>query len=88
MTSGPYIAGQWPKRQGEVIRVALDRFKDHDTLDIRVWCENNSGDLRPSKSGITLAVRHLPALANSIEKVLAEAERRGLVGGNQAEAVT
>jgi hypothetical protein len=51
---------------------------------VRTWYRD--GDtLKPSKSGITLAVKHLPALADALARSLDAARELGLLddGGEQ-----
>ena len=79
--NSPVIVAEWPKNSRETVRVSLDQYRDRDTIDIRSWWTDAAGKLRPGKSGITLAVRHLPDLAEAIDKALAEAKGRGLLDG-------
>jgi hypothetical protein len=55
MSGAPFIAGEWPKAKGEVIRVTLDEFKGRPTVDIRQWYTGRDGELHPSKTGICCA---------------------------------
>jgi hypothetical protein len=75
------LIAAWPKNSREEIRVNLDRFKERDTIDIRVWWFDGD-ERKPGRSGITLAVRHLASLAEALAKALVEAERRGLLSGD------
>lgn len=81
----PLVISEWPRNAREVIRVALDHYQGRHTVNFRVWYHD--GDvLKPGKSGITLAVRHLPAMADAIAKALDEARELGLLvddGGAQ-----
>ncbi len=47
--------------------------------------ENMPGALRPTRSGLSLAVHHLPALADALTAALIVARERGLLpNGNGA----
>lgn len=68
----------------EIVRVTIDRYNVRQIINIWVWFRD--GDkVKPSKSGIALALKHLPALADSLAKALAEAAALGLLedGGAQ-----
>jgi hypothetical protein len=68
----PLVVAEWPKNgRGEVLRVALDRYKKNPVIDCRTWWPDAEGVVRPGK-GITVSVKHLSQLASA----LAEAERR------------
>jgi hypothetical protein len=54
----------------ESIRIALDLFNGRHTIDVRAWWKDDVGNLRPVRGGITIAVRHLPALADGLANAL------------------
>jgi Transcriptional Coactivator p15 (PC4) len=70
---------KWDRNRREVVRVALDFSNDKHTINARVWFRDDDDVLKPGKTGITLAVRHLPALANAMGKALATAGDLGLI---------
>jgi hypothetical protein len=43
------------------------------------WRRNSEGNWRPDRSGLTLSVKHLPALTDGLTLALAEAQRLGLI---------
>lgn len=59
-------------------------YNGKHTINVRVWYRDDD-EVKPSKSGITLAVKHLPALADAVAKALDRARELGLVddGGEQ-----
>jgi hypothetical protein len=60
------------------VRVALDLYNGRHTINARVWYRD--GDtLKPGKSGITLSIKHLPALAEGLGRALARAQELGLL---------
>jgi hypothetical protein len=71
----PFTAGEWP-RNG---RIRLDRYKHHVIVDCRTWWRDAAGELRPGRGGLTLSVRHLPALAEALDTALAHAMALGLL---------
>ena len=80
----PVVIAEWDRNAREVVRVTLDYFKEHYTINVRIWYHSGR-ELRPSRSGITLAVKHLPAMAEAIHAALARAQQLGLLnnGGEQ-----
>jgi hypothetical protein len=61
----------------EVVRVALDQYNGRHTINGRVWYHDDDDVLKPGKTGITLALKHLPALADAMGKALATARDLG-----------
>jgi hypothetical protein len=80
----PLTVAEWDRNSREIVRVALDQYNGRHAINVRIWyCDD--GVVKPSKSGITLAVKHLPVLADTLGKALARAIELGLVaeGGGQ-----
>lgn len=72
----PIILSDWPRSDRERIRVTLDA----DVVDIRAFFVGDPQEpARAGRTGITLPVQHLPALATGIRHALREARERGLV---------
>jgi hypothetical protein len=40
------------------VRVALDQYNGRHTIKARVWYHDDDDDLKPGKTGITLALRN------------------------------
>ena len=62
------IVAEFERNGREVVRITLETFKGHKTINIRTWYRDRGGELRPSRSGIAMSIRHLPALAEGITK--------------------
>jgi Transcriptional Coactivator p15 (PC4) len=75
----PIIIAEWNRNDREVVRISLDQFNGRDTIDIRSWWRDSDGDLKPGRGGLTLAVKHLPALAEGLADALDRARALGLV---------
>jgi hypothetical protein len=78
-TRFPIIIAEWQRNSREVVRVSLDRFNNRDTIDIRSWWRDGDGTFKPGRGGLTLAVKHLPALADGLADALQRARILGLV---------
>lgn len=76
--SFPIVVAEWDRNSREVVRVALDHFNGRHTVNARVWYRDDDA-LKPGKTGITLAVKHLPALADAMAKALTKARELGLI---------
>ncbi|MGA8157124.1 MAG: PC4/YdbC family ssDNA-binding protein [Rhodoplanes sp.] len=72
-------AAAWARNGRETIQVALDQYQSRDIIDVRTWYSDGVGTLRPTRSGVSLAVRHLPALADALTAALLVARERGLL---------
>lgn len=80
----PIVIAEWPRNSREIVRVALDRYHGHITVDCRSWYRDDAA-LKPGRSGITLAVKHLPALAEAMARALEAAADLGVLddGGDR-----
>jgi hypothetical protein len=75
----PIIIAEWQRNTREIVRIALDRFNNRETIDIRAWWQDSEGNWRPGRSGLTLAIKHLPDLADGLANALQRARVLGLV---------
>jgi len=64
------IVASWPKNVRETLVVRLDIFKGRPIVDVRTWYEGEDGKLLPGRGGLTVSIRHLPALADAISRAL------------------
>lgn len=62
------IVEEWPRKDGEVVRVTLDEYNGHPTIDVRTWWRDGKGDWRPGKSGFTIGRAHLDRLTDALVK--------------------
>jgi hypothetical protein len=69
---------EFKKNGRECVRVVVELFKGSTVNAVRVWYRDQAGELRPGRSGISMAIKHLPALAEGLVKALAWARERGL----------
>ena len=69
----PIVIAQWDRNAREVVRVALDRYSERNTIDLRIWYRDGD-QLRPARAGVTLSLKHLPALAQAIAEALRQAK--------------
>ena len=77
------------KNRSEELRIALKDYEGHDYVDIRTYIEpySDHGQGRvPTKKGITLAVRKLPALIDAIREAEERARSAGLLKGETEAA--
>lgn len=81
------IVAEWPKNGRETLRVRLDTFKDQAIVDCRAWYATGDGTMKPGRGGLTVSIRHLPALANALAKAVEIANAAGLIpsGGPQTD---
>ena len=79
----PCLIASWLKNGRETLQVKLDNFKGHAVIDCRAWYAGAGGELKPGRGGLTISVKHLPALASALAKALDVAIKAGLVKGQQ-----
>ena len=60
------------KNKSEVIRIQLKEYEGHKLVDIRVWYEDENGEYKPTKKGISFN-RHLSMnVSNAITEVMSD----------------
>ncbi len=79
--SAEIVISEWQKNSRERLRVRLYLFKGQAVIDLRAWYEFGDGTLKPGRGGLTIALRHLPALADATAKALNAARASGLLPG-------
>ncbi len=75
----PLIIAEWPRNTRETIRVTLDQYQGHSTVDIRSWYSDSGGTAKPSNKGLTLGVSHLERLSDSLSLALEHARTHDLI---------
>ena len=75
----PVIVSEWQKNTRETVRISLSTYQRRQTIDCRLWYDSGEGIQKPSPKGLTLALAHLPALADGIAKALQIAIENGLI---------
>jgi hypothetical protein len=78
-SSFPIVVAEWPRNSREVVRVSIDVYNGRHTVNARIWFYDDADELRPGRTGIVLAVKHLPALADALTKALGAARDAGLL---------
>lgn len=48
------VIAEIPKRPGEVWRVSIEEFHGQKRVNIRAWWQDDFGEWRPSKQGVSL----------------------------------
>lgn len=77
------ICAQFRRNKRESVKVCLSEFRGTPTIDVRCWFATGDGD-KAGRAGITLSAKHLPELAEGINRALHEAKARGLIKSNAA----
>jgi hypothetical protein len=72
----PIVTREWRRSDHEIVRVTLD----HDAIEISTFFDIDQLEAaRPSRTGITLGIAHLPALFEGITRAHQAALERGLI---------
>ncbi len=58
--------------RGEVVRIVREDYKGADLVNIRVWYRADNGEMRPSKTGITINGSKIDQLIEALQAVKAE----------------
>ncbi len=87
MATLPGVVAEGDRNQREAIRITLDHFGGRNIIDIRSWWRDSGGELKSGRTGIALAVRHLPTLklTNGLTAALAQAHALGPIEAQSAD---
>lgn len=58
--------------RGEMVRIVREDYKGADLVNIRVWYRADNGEMRPSKTGITINGNQIDQLIEALQAVKAE----------------
>ena len=73
------IIAEWQKNSRETLRVRLDSYQGQAVICARSWYQASDGTLKPGRGGLTVSIRHLPALASAFVKAMEAATASGLL---------
>jgi hypothetical protein len=62
------LVARIPKNPTEEVRVALTSYRGHDLVDIRVFYQDEAGEWRPTKRGVSLSVDSFTELREAVAK--------------------
>jgi hypothetical protein len=65
------------KNGREVLRVSLHEYRGHQLISARIWFRNGEV-LKPAPKGLSVDVRHLPALREALDEAERLARQEGL----------
>lgn len=68
------VVCEFPKNQREVVRASLGEFDGRAVASLWVFAPHISGDLVPTKKGLSLSVDALPQLEDAVRQLRAAAE--------------
>jgi hypothetical protein len=72
----------WRNRyRTEFICVAIKQYEGAAYLDVRVWRQDVDGRSRPTDKAITIGVRKIEELGETIAKAIVTAKKHGLIRG-------
>ena len=77
--SEPMIIASWKKNAREQLLVRLASFKGQQVVDVRAWYRARDRTLKPGRGGLTVSIRHLPALAIALANAVETAAAAGVV---------
>lgn len=79
----PITIAEWDRNAREVVRVALDEYNGRATINCRCWYRDGN-ELKPTKTGMTLSIKHLVKLAGALVEALDKALELGLIDDDKA----
>ena len=77
--SDAIIIAEWQKNSRETLRVRLDSYQGQAVICARSWYQASDGTLKPGRGGLTVSIRHLPALASAFAKAVETPTTSGLL---------
>jgi hypothetical protein len=68
----PMVVGQVERNETEVLRISTEEFKGRAYIDLRIYFENNEGEWKPTKKGVTIN----PEKVDQVIELLREAQEK------------
>jgi len=73
------VVAEWQKNSRETLRVRLDEYQGQAVICCRAWYTSADGPLKAGRGGLTVSLRHLPALASALAQALDTAKSNCLI---------
>ena len=70
MTDTDSTIFELPKCAGQVVRLTRRDYQGYDLLDLRVFVENDKGEVVPTKKGLCIQAEQFPALVEHLQRAL------------------
>jgi len=71
------ILGEIERNPTEVLRVSLENFKGRDYIDLRIYYQDDNGEWKPTKKGVTVAPDKLDDVIGFFNKAKEELTKKG-----------
>lgn len=75
----PVEVATWSKNAKECVRVSLDEYMGTPTFSAWIYYATDAGDWKPSRKGLALSAKHLPALLEAVTRAEYQARADGLL---------
>jgi hypothetical protein len=62
------VVGDIVRNETEVLRISAEEFKGRKYVDVRVYFENDEGEWKPTKKGITIQPDKIEEFVDLIKK--------------------
>ncbi len=62
------IIGEIERNETEVVRISAEEYKGRKYVDIRIYFENDAGEWKPTKKGVTVAPEKIDEFMELIRK--------------------
>jgi Transcriptional Coactivator p15 (PC4) len=77
-TEYPFVIGSVQKNSRDTIRVAVDSYKGHTYLDVRIFANGGDDPPRATKQGVTIKLDKIAELRALLEEAEDAVHQRGL----------
>ncbi|HMT45475.1 MAG TPA: transcriptional coactivator p15/PC4 family protein [Novosphingobium sp.] len=71
------VVASVPKRPGEEIRISVEEFQGKTRVNVRVWWEDDFGEWKPGKQGISMTAEQFRAVWGNCQAVDAVLKEKG-----------
>ncbi len=62
------IIGEIERNETEVVRIGVEEYKGRKYVDIRTYFENDAGEWKPTKKGVTVAPEKMDEFMELVRK--------------------
>jgi hypothetical protein len=68
------LIGEFEKNSREIVRASFGRFKGLDLFDLRVYAVSRSGEMKPTRKGISIQIEQVGLLRKLINAAFSAIE--------------
>jgi hypothetical protein len=70
------LIGEIERNATERVRISTESYKGRDYLDVRIYYQDNNGEWKPTKKGVTISPEKIDELSELVKKASEELKKK------------